>query len=151
MEVAEHGVRLPTTNQLEGVRVDASTEEGGSGFNFMSLDVHGIGTYHGDAGAQSVGDLPGSHMAKLRGRVEEGTKRSSTWKGAETKVEDLTDYCGDETYERGATATMCNDLTPDSILLGGENKLHVCGRIELGHGTGEDGEGALAGKKPHIG
>ena len=63
VKVAEHGIGFPTTHQLDGVGVDASTKKGGStastqaaGFNILRLEVHGSGTQEGDTGSKSFGE-----------------------------------------------------------------------------------------------
>jgi len=56
MKVPDHGVRVPTTEELDGIVVDTGIEKGGgsagaerTGIDLIGLDVEGVGPHDDDA------------------------------------------------------------------------------------------------------
>ena len=157
MEVAEHGIGFPTANQLDGVGIDASTEERSrasgakaASLDFGWLDIEGIGTYQGYPGAQSIRHLSRGDVTEPAGGVAEGAKRGSTGEGPNAKIDDPPHQSCNGADERGSTAAVRNHFATNAILLGSEDELGVGGGVQFRNGAREDWERTRACKQAHV-
>ena len=141
MEVAEHDVRLLTTQQTNCVVVDVAAEQGHgpTGAEATSADISTVevvdGTVNDDRGSKSGGDILGLNYTLL-GCVLVGGQ-NSVWGGIVVpKVGNHVGHSQNGPQERMATTSVVDDFASDAIFRGGKFERNAGGGIGIRNGGG---------------
>jgi hypothetical protein len=144
MEVAEHDIRAPTTDQLDDAGVDTATEKGhgATGTTRASGDIIGIetklGAQYSGGGTNGLGDQSGGHRAPGSGRgVADGAQWGIARGSVEAKVADAVDNTNHGTGIEVARPRVADNFATDTIFLGSERESDEGDTVEVSELTSE--------------
>ena len=153
MEIAEHGVRAPTSDHFDdvGVNVGAKKGHGATRAEGTGVDILGTETKGGRGGSDSDGgsDQRGSDPSTAGGGVYLVEGRNG--RGAmRAKVGEAANDGSNGAGNGVAAAAMFKDFAADHIFLGRKFKLSCSGTFESGKRTGKGIETNGANEKLDI-
>ena len=155
VEIPEHGVGAPATDELDDVGVDAGAEEGhgtgraqGARFHVAELEAKGLAVF-GDGFTEESGDRAYAKvMASATGvpRMEGGVRRGSIL----SKMKEATDDSEDRAEVGVSAASVANLFAGNGVLLQGKGKNGVRGGVEFVCGGGGWVELVLTNVEIHV-
>jgi hypothetical protein len=155
MEVTQHFIGAPATDETDDISVDLSAKEGhgASRTKRASTDIRMEETQLGgiassNSGAKSISNMRRADTMPTALEVVRGNGRSR-WSRVVAKVTNsaLKGLDGAEVF---GSATQANDFTTDAVLLGREFKGAESGGSEQGIGARQKGDALAANKKLNI-
>jgi len=127
VEIPQHGVALPTAQQLDGVAIHVGVKKRHGATRSEGAGAH-VGREIAKRGAVEDGGCPeGGSDVRGRDSATTGTHKISGENGVGgggviPEVLDSPDHGGDGAEEVMAAAAMGDDLAPDTILLSSEGE-----------------------------
>ena len=155
VEVAEHGIALPSTDDADFIRIHTAKEEGhcATGAKRAGCNVVGINPSMTRDGQGSSTQETRDHGAGYRpfstGIVIIDVERGRGTSIVATKMKDTASDGTNGTSGALTVGSMRHDLAFDSVFLSGEGEGAVSGGLQLRHGATED-VGDVEGTDFHL-
>lgn len=129
MEVSEHGIRFPSSEETNGIAVDVGTQQPsgaagseGPGFDLVRRDVESVGANIDDTIVKGVSNVLGENMKGATVPGEVGTQRGIGRAIALAQVNKTAYHSANGAHVNVATSSMGDDFPLNTILLGGEHE-----------------------------